>query len=798
MKEIEKIAAQSANAEQTKIDFPAEIIEKYTGNGQQNGVGGFPTDEQPIHDKCGKDFARAWANTALAHFFQGNTFIPVQNRDRMLDLRRYINGTQTPDRYYKMLFGSKVVADPSQLEKRLGAYRSNFKIESVAPNIMESILARIDENDFYAEVSSINPHVAQEKEMKKWKMMMRGKIFKQVGPTMQAAGVDIPAETMVDSFDELNLLESVGGLKNAEELNLESIANHTKNISDIEHQKPLWIRDATAFSKIVGKVEFDRYDGRVYIRYVDPVNFVALASNHYSSNKFIFAGEVRLESIKKIRLEAKATGKMVSESELLNCAKNFMSYYGNSTFSGNMNAREFQEVQNTGLAYDNFKVPVFEGYYLSVDQHDRALVYSNGQWEYKYKDQKNADSPEFQFNTTKELCERYYKVKMVVGTDIIYDWGPQRNVIRDTPNTAMCPYIVAVRPFLSITERIESILDDIAIDAIKFQNDKSRAWPNMIAISKQAIAQNNREGKVDEMEVLEAAMLGGKLVYNEFVNVGLSMMQQGVPIKEIAGGMGTVLAEYRDKYTLSLMKLNEILQYKSADAKPRVAVDALEMSETNATRGIHSVLSMWKQFNRSALLTSFNLVKQAIKYNKDVYNNYYPIVGRTALETMKITADITSMDMAVNLVMRPTATEIQMDLQALVEQAKSRGAASASGYYGTVYFAIRNALMYGRKNEAHAYMVYADERKKREEETAAQKAQMLQSELATRLEQAKTTNQITLIWEKAKASVWEKTQIHNLDKNLLLLQSAIDKKAQEDQNQALQGQQPQQPQNQLA
>jgi len=160
-----------------------------------------------------------------------------------------------------------------------------------------------------------------------------------------------------------------------------------------------------------------------------------------------------------------------------------------------------------------------------------------------------------------------------------------------------------------------------------------------------------------------------------------------------------------------------------------------------------------KQLKEKFAAGAYKRAKLAIYYNEEVYAGYYPLVGRTGMDVVKLTAKLSSEDMGFTFVARPTTIEAQADLERLTRLSEP----SASGLppiEASTYYAVRECILSGNIEIARAYMISAEAKRNRLAQAIADRNQQMQAQIAERAKMMEAEAEKALIWEKAKAEDW--------------------------------------------
>jgi hypothetical protein len=719
----------------------------------------FPSDNVPVFRKSQRDWNFLWINAIIGQYFSGRTVINYLNRDQMILLRSFASGSQPINRYYGMLFGKKVVEDPAKLQDRLGLFRSQFQIESPAPALGKYVFQKWQDAQFFIEAESYSPYAQDKKRKRQYESLAKGMVSPEALASMQQMGLQVPMNDAAESPLEIELIQDIGGYKDAEEMSAETLLNHTDDISESQTKEVLQCEDAICFNKIVSKVHFDRHQGKIVERYVDPVNFVAKTRDNVSPDNLIYAGEFRLAFIKDIRAQAKATGTEISEAQLMSAAKTFMDSYGNNRFVYNKNSFEFSSTA-VGYTYDFFRVLVFDAVYLSIDREYKTIQKDErGKMSIKvFTAEELEQGLHKQFETTQSTTERYYRCSTVIGTPIVFDFGPNRNQTDDGDYRADCPYKMTIRPGRSMIDLCVPVLDDFALDYLKYENEKTRALTYVRSIDRGAFAKKNKDGTGEtDYEQIELMGYSNQVFYNSVSRIGTAQINLPKPIEILPGEAQLIANNYLQKLNVNAQRLIMISGVDKVQAMPRMTNETVQIAEQTNEAGLSTILSMKFEHKKKVAKSTFNLIKLGCRYSQQVRENYTPIIGELFMKALVSTGNIDASALGIRIVPKLSTTEIQMDLQHLEKM--RTGGTGQTAFPVSAYFYIRRALLSGRVKQAQAYMLAVEDKEKKMNAMVAQQNSQYQATMLKEQEQVKAALGQKLIWEQAKADVWANSQM---------------------------------------
>ena len=717
----------------------------------------FPSDDVPVEVKSKKQWNMAWVTASINQFFSGRTVVAWQDRSRMVLLRQYCDGNQPVSMYYPRLFGNSVANDSVALQKRLGLYRSSFQIESPMPALFEYILGKWYEADFFIETKSTSPFALEKKRQKRFKSVALGALGASTLAAMAEAGVQVRPETVSFTPMDAELIDQMGGFKDAEELAAEVTLNNIKETSDNFLYEYLFCQDAVCFKKMITKAFFDPVDGKVKRSYVDPVNFIGRMGDSADPDSLIFGGEVKIMSIKEIRRRAAAAGQTISESVLAGAARTYFNYFQNNRFASNSNAFEYMSMGNTAFTYDFFNVLVYEAVYRSTDYEEKVLKKDeNGNFQYGRATEEDKASGQFEVN--KIAKERFYRASLILGTNIIFDWGPNYNQCYDEKGRPDTPYKVCVLPGKSMVEKVIPVLDDIAVDFIQFQNKEARAIDDIVVVRKEQLMDATSGGTgTNDMNATELLGISGIVVAKSLQALGTSMMNLPEPVSIVSGTSDRLINRYAAKMNINAQRLIALSGISRATPAPRVSGELIERNEAVNEHGLTYLIEMKKDLMQRFAESAYNMVRLACKYSPEARERYKMILGESLTQVIVENADIPIQDMGIFLKPKLSSVQVQMELQNL--QALMKGGKDGNNQMpASLYFMIRRALFEGKIREAEAYIRYYEEKDKTMQAERSKASMQIQAQLNQQNQQMAQQFEAFKIWEEARAEAWLETQ----------------------------------------
>ena len=634
---------------------------------------GFPNPLASREEKLTKEYGlqymrqmyREWENEG-----SGVNLMSTRNQ-RYKRYREYAEGMQSVDQY-KELVGAN--GDSSYLNL-------NWEVVPIIPKFVDVLVGGLTNQDYSVKCTAIDPVSVDKKNQDKWQTLtkMELKSFAHEAAGLTGLPLDEDFKDLPENKDELDLFMELN-YKQAVEIAMEEGIELTMYLNDWEEIKKRVIRDLVTLDIGVSKTGVE--NGKITIRYVDPVNFISSHSSNPDFRNMEYAGEVIYITIHDLKRMA---GDQFTDEEYEDIAKSVLGKHGNpaklSLSSINYNGYEVNE-------YDTYKLALLDGVFKCSDKmhyekkHNKYGGYSVNKKDAKYKAPKSPRYKREQINTYVEMM---YKGKWVVGTDFMFDYGVADNIVRPKSNLskALMPYAVYAPNIINMNnkgmvERMIPFADQIQLAHLKIQHLISKVKPQGSAIELGAIENVGKGdgGTFTPLEVQDIYQQTGNLYYRLQMDDGNPGNPN--PITELRGGIGGALQELISIYQYNLQMIrdvtgiNEIRDASQPDKESLVGVQKMALlASNNATRWLNQAfLSITKNISKSVALR----VQDLVKYS-GTYKGYVQAIGEYNMKAIEVTKDVTLADFGIMIEPLPDDEEkalLENNIQVSVQQGELR------------------------------------------------------------------------------------------------------------------------------
>tara|TARA_R100000315_G_scaffold4571_4_gene1569 strand:+ start:3150 stop:5432 length:2283 start_codon:yes stop_codon:yes gene_type:complete len=622
---------------------------------------GFPNPLASREEKLEKEYGLQYMRQIYREWEDEGSGVNIMStrNQRFRRYREYAEGMQSVDQY-KELVGAN--GDSSYLNL-------NWEIVPIIPKFVDVLVGGLTNQDYNIRCTAIDPISVDKKSEDRYaaltKMSMQD--FAREASGLTGLPFDKDFENLPESREELDLFMELN-YKQATEIAMEQGIELTFYLNDWEEIRKRVIRDLVALDIGVAKTGIE--NGKITMRYVDPINFVSSHSSSPDFRNMEYAGEVMYISIHDLK---RLAGDEFSEEEYEEIAVSVLGKHGNP---GKMSLNSISYNGYETNEYDTYKVAILDGVFKCTDvmyyekKGNRYGGFSVNKKDSKYKPPKN---PRYKREKINSAVEMIYKGKYIIGTDFIFDYGVAENIVRPKSNLskALMPYAVYAPNIINMNnkgmvERMIPFADQIQLAHLKIQHLISKVKPQGSAIELGAIENVGKGdgGTFTPLEVQDIYQQTGNLYYRIQMDDGTPGNPN--PIQELRGGIGGALQELIAIYQYNLQMIrdvtgiNEIRDASQPDKESLVGVQKMALlASNNATRWLNQAfLSITKNLAKSVALR----VQDLVNYSGS-YKGYIQSIGDFSMKAIEVTKDVTLADYGIMIEPLPDEEE-----KALLEQ----------------------------------------------------------------------------------------------------------------------------------
>ncbi len=712
------------------------------------------TIEFPDHDidpkiKKRAEWNRKFSEAIYSVYLRDKAGIRYSKRAEMQLLRLYAEGNQPVEKYMDTLFP----IDPKS-NTRKGYMNLSWDILSIAPKIRSIVVGMMEKIDHEIVCNAIDPKSEKEKDSIKWKMWAEKElesVFGEYGYDNDMNEIRKLIPSLPETMQELEMFMDMGATKLKQEIAMENALDYSLYMSRWKQIKKKLYEDFFDLGIAAVRDYTDPATQRVKCRYVDPINLIIKYSRSHTFEDPLFAAEIRHVTISSLRQEmAKeiASGE-ITEDDIKKIAAQFCGYQSNP------NSYQFeyysQENGNGGYRYDEFLICLLDAEYLSYD----VMKYEN---RINSRGDNFVHKKDYSYNKKKtskrqpgmSQMSTVYKCKWIPGSNYVFDYGHQNDIPRKSKNEASLSYHVYKISNKSSMSTIVPNIDNMQNTWLKLQNALAMAAPSGLAIEFGSLDNISMGGKkLNPLDVLAIRRQTGDLL---FKSQGHHPSIQGnpnssKPIFPIEGGVGAQLDEFMKVWDWNAKIIRDTTGINEAiDAtmpNPETPVATSEIAVSAANNALNYFYSGY-EFLKEETVKSMALRWQIVARYGDI-KAHFPALGKTTMNTLRLTSAISFSEYAIKIEMKPTEEQRQrimnMAMQSTIARKQGGVGISTSDYM----FIDRMLESGGNIKYVQMYLAWREEQEsiKMEEQKAASSQQQSESLLA--LEDKKHANALELI-----------------------------------------------------
>lgn len=667
--------------------------------------------------------------------------------------RLYAEGNQPTEKY--MDFLCPLPRGKSRNEDREGWMNISWDIVSVLPKIRRIFIGKFEKIEHDVICTAINDKALSEKEDFKWKLWAE----KELAPFFQTVDSEMGVEAQTpewlpENMQELEMFMSET-FKLKTEIAMEMGIEYAFYLSQWPEVKKRMLADWFDLGVAACRDYVDPIDNKVKCKYIDPAKLIIRYSRDPQFSNIDYWGVVEEWTIAELRQKSGFDEKIIC-----NIAHSYNNWTDNladwdwdyyNFFSTNINNA------NSQLPYDNFKVNVMFGEFITSESKKiKTVKLKNGatkmyedekvpqdEWVAAGKEGRSVDSESYQCTMS-----GYW----VVGTEHVFECGKsyvQPRPDKKIPRLSINAYKYSNKSILAST--IPNI-DNFQLAWLKLQNAEAMASPAGLAIDVKAMESVSIDGKtLTPLEIMVIRRGTGDTLYASTDH--FNETNRGIPITETEGGIGrqlnefTAIMEQNLKMIANITGINESIDASSP--KERTAVGTSQMAASAANDSLQPIYSGYTTIKEEVAKKMVSRYQTLAAKGK--LKGYYPSLGSNVVKIFEMGSETTAEEYAIKMKVRPTDEMKQAIRQAALEAqklGKKQGGITHSDYIYIEEKIADNQLKY-----AWLYLNYKEKQYEKEAQKVAQANIQGQGEQQKQLEAVKIQSKQAEIEAEKKAKI---------------------------------------------
>ena len=617
----------------------------------------FPSDNIDPELKKKPNYSLKWAKAAYGLHQKDQGGVKNTRNNEIALLRLYSQGRQPVEKYLDTL------CPKDKHGKRKSYMDLSTDPISIIPKFRSIVIGKFMQMHHEIEANAVDEKSGAERRSMRFDLWAKAQLQAKLEPfqSLVQAGVD-PAEAqqiLPKTIEELDMLESVGSFKLKWETGMEKLLKDSFHISDWEDIKYKCYEDIFDLATVATRDYTDKASGKAMTRYVDQEKIVKRYSRDRKYRNIDYAGEVLDLSPNQIRTQA---GEYLSE-EVIEQIIQENNQKTNYDFSYDNTSSGFYE------KHGNTTVSVLDLTWVTIDTIKQEKITSkNGDTYFN-----NVGHDFKKRNKNQKILEgkmqMVYSCKWIVGTDYVYDYGVEEDILRPTPKTVKLPFNIYRVSDKSLLEMIIPNEDNLNLAWLRFQNGIAKSAPPGVAVDISALKNvTDGKNKLKPLDVLQIRRETGDLLFSATTHHNQVISPNaGRPIFDLPGGAGNYLREQMDiiRFNISMIRditgINEMMD--ATAPPPNTLVGTAEIAEQGTNNTLHTLYTAYKSiYEGTASNLSYRI--QNIIRHKD-YKPYENVIGSSLLQIFKQGSPIAAASFGIKITLKPQ----EKDKQELLAQA---------------------------------------------------------------------------------------------------------------------------------
>lgn len=614
----------------------------------------------PSHDinpaNKGQEWHLEYAKAAMDEYEHSGIKIGYNQRNKYKEIVDYVLGQQSTDKYKKnaSIDGEN---DPSWIT-------TDWSVRPVMAKLRDIWLSKLTQKGFNITATPIDILAKDETEKyyaeAKAKIMMRQAAM-QVSPELAAAPAFIREPGEPEDLEELEMMMDIG-VKLKVAMEAEMGVDYVFHKNNFKSLRRINLENWGDYG-IGGYKEWVNENGDVCSRDIDPLGWMCSWCNRPDFKDGKYWGEVIEVPVGELPFD-KDTRRKIAES------------VNNATGT-------WDRTGKYGDAWDKERVPVLDLEFITYNDrmYERRqnaagnVITRRARWEKKFSESKTIINGKEESKYFNKPIQSLQKVKWVIGTDYVYDFGPATYQKREKPNKAITyssyhAYAVNMKRMrtTSMVERLIPVIDEYHNTVYKIENFKAKWIPYVINIDLQAmetVALGKAGGNMTEKEILELVFenfvamgrrmdVSGNLQNYKMVDIETTGMHQEYTV--LAGDLARLLNEMRD-----MVGLNDLTDGSTPGERTLNYVASLGNEATN--NALYPIT--WADRCTTESLAKGVLLRLVQTVQQKEVEGVTRTLGDETVKFIRVTKDIADRIWDVKIEDRPTDAQKEMLLQQL-------------------------------------------------------------------------------------------------------------------------------------
>lgn len=491
-------------------------------------------------------------------------------------------------------------------------------------NTLEGTLCKIDYDINADPMDYGTKREVEDNQLERWELSQNRRKYELAA---QVAGINMPMpEFMPESPEELDIF--VEEFMPAHVRFIEQVVKHTFDISNwAEDVKVLFIRDLLIGNMACVRNEYDPATGKIKVRYQSPSQADIQKSQHIDCRDSERAWSFYLMNVSELRQYFPDK----PEEFFKTVASTFAGMFDNP-LSQYFNKYTVQQPWG-GYGYDSFKCVV--GHFEWIDIDKRKFVEGTKKGRRVVKEVP-FDSTVEQDKTVKFKESRVrMEAKWLVGHQEVFEYGPSYE------NDDCLTYKWIVLRGKSLNEQLIPIYKNFQDLWEKYREllQNSQGKIQFIDVDMMASAQGaTDEGpQVAAKKAFRRFLRTNKLFFRRMNSAGM-LQNQGAPIAEMDGGMGTLFEQIQEGFKTNIDLVEYITGLNplslGATPNPEMPVTTSQMAMNATSNTLHPIVNGYMSVYKAIGENAANWIIKLVRGNEFSRDAYAQVIGDYGVQSL--------------------------------------------------------------------------------------------------------------------------------------------------------------------
>jgi hypothetical protein len=723
----------------------------------------FPSDDINPSEKLKPDYSLKWAKAVYSLHLKDKGGLRYSAISDMQMARLYAEGRQPVEKYLDILC-------PKDKNGQRKSYMDlSLDIVSIIPKFRSIIVGKFIQREHDIIANAIDEKSGMSKQNARLKLWTDAEISRMMKPFEEILQVGLPAEQIKgiipETVEQLDMLEAAGAFKLKWEAGAEKLIKDAFAISGWQDIKTKAYEDLFDLGLFATRDYTCKETGKAKVRYVDPEKLVVRHSKDHVYKNIDYAGEILDLTPNQVRVDA---GEYIPKEKL----ESIIKLYTNN----DMDIQFDDNIYDLYERHGDMNIKVMDLTWKTINT-DKVEKKTDARGNVRYYD-KPYDYKVSEGNPNRELLvgkkHMVYKCKWIVGSDYVYDFGVEEDIIRKDKKNVELPFNIYRLTKKSMLASMIPFEDNIQLTWLKFQNALAKAAPSGIAVDFSAMKNiTNGSKQLKPLELLKIRRDTGDFIYKSTTHHSQVISPTaGRPIIPIAGGVGSELDEFIKVIDFDINMLRQITginEMMDATApNPNTLVGTAQIAEQGTNNTLHNLYNAYKRVKENTASHLICRIQNIISYVD--YKPYEKVVGTGLVNVFKQGSPIAESDYGISLSLKPQAAE----KQSLLDKANFAFQQGMLRYSDLMY--VEQEVIYGSIKMARIYLMYKEDQYRQEEEAKAaanvqQQSQAIQEQQANQFQinqalgEQETNNEIKKMEARKVFDIDEYAAKHEMKKD---------------------------------